>query len=64
MAQQLPPSIMCSVAVAAALMGVSRTTVYDLINRGDFPAPVRKVGDRILINRDRLEAWCRGEDAA
>ena len=58
----LPPSLMCSTTEAAALMGVSVRHVRNLVARGEFPAPVRRSGDRILINREHLEAWCRGDD--
>lgn len=58
----LPPSLMCSVAEAAQLMGVSPQTVRNLINRGDFPTPVRTAGTRTLINRQLLEDWCNGID--
>lgn len=64
MATTLPPSLMCSVAFAAALMGVSENTVRNLINRGELPVTVRQAGDRILINREQLERWCNGEDVA
>lgn len=57
----LPPSLMVSVTIAARMLGVSRSTAYDLINRGEFPVTPRRVGSRLMINREHLEAWCRGE---
>ncbi len=44
-----------SVTEAAALLGVSRPTMYSLIRRADFPA--FKVGTRTLISKVGLEAW-------
>ncbi len=44
-----------SVTEAAALLGVSRPTVYTLIHRDDFPA--FKVGSRTLISRAGLNEW-------
>lgn len=44
-----------SVAEAAEVLGVSRPTVYDLVNREDFPA--FKVGTRTLISSEGLAAW-------
>lgn len=63
MARKPPPSLMCSVAVAAQLLGVSERTVRDQIKNGTWPADiaVRHIGERTLINRDQLEKWCRGE---
>lgn len=46
-----------SVTVAAQALGVSRRTMYDLINRGDFPT--LKVGGRRLISRELLAEWVR-----
>lgn len=61
MAAPLPDPIMVSVTVAARLMGIGRTTAYNLIDNGQFPVPVRQAGNRILVNRRLLEAWCNGD---
>lgn len=45
-----------SVAEAAALLGVSKPTMYQLVKREDFKAVVR-VGRRTLISRAGLESW-------
>ena len=47
--------ITLSVTEAAAVLGVSRPTVYQLIHRQDFPA--FKVGARTMIPRSSLEEW-------
>ena len=44
-----------STAEAARLVGVSRPTIYQLINRADFPA--FKVGSRTLISVAGLARW-------
>ncbi len=48
-----------STAEAARLLGVSRPTVYQLINRADFPA--FKVGARTLISVAGLERWVEAQ---
>lgn len=63
-ARKAPPSLMCSVAEAARILGVSEQTIRNRIAADTFPVTVRRVGTRTLINRDQLEAWCRGEDRA
>ncbi len=62
--ESLPPPLMISITVAARLLGVSRSTAYDLINRDEFPVAVRRVGSRLVVNREHLEAWCNGEQVA
>ena len=61
--ETLPPSLMISITIAARMLGVSRSTAYDLINRGEFPVAVRRVGSRLMVNREHLEAWCNGTEA-
>lgn len=39
----------------AAVMGVSRPTVYELMRREDFP--VVHIGTRKLVPRSKLEEW-------
>lgn len=48
-----------STAEAARLLGVSRPTIYQLINRADFPA--FKVGARTLISVAGLERWVEAQ---
>ena len=48
-----------STAEAARLLGVSRPTIYQLINRADFPA--FKVGSRTLISVAGLERWVKAQ---
>ena len=42
---------------AARLLGVSKPTVYQMMNREDFPA--FKVGARTLITVEGLREWIR-----
>lgn len=48
-----------SVDEAAALLGVSRPTVYQLIRTPGFPS--FRVGSRRLISRAGLAEWIRGK---
>ena len=50
-----------SVTEAAALLGVSRPTVYELINRDDFPS--FRIGTRRVISRAGLERWVEAQAA-
>lgn len=44
-----------SVTEAAQALGISRRSMYDLINRADFPT--LKVGGRRLISKALLAQW-------
>ena len=44
-----------SVTETAEILGLSRPTVYDLIQREDFPS--FRVGRRTTISRSGLERW-------
>lgn len=55
MDSQKDERVALSVTEAAALLGVSRPTVYQLMNRADFPA--FRIGARRLISRAGLERW-------
>jgi len=44
-----------SISEAAKLLGVSRPTMYTLVNRTDFPS--FRVGSRRLIPVDGLRDW-------
>jgi len=50
-----------SVTEAAEMLGVSRPTLYRLLQRADFPA--FKVGSRTLISRDGLARWVEAQAA-
>ena len=54
--------IALSVSEAAALLGVSRVTLYQYIKRDDFPAA--RIGGRVLIPRDKLQHWLEKQAGA
>lgn len=47
---------------AAELLGISRPTLYQLLNRADFPS--FRVGGRVLISVSGLQAWIDRQAAA
>lgn len=53
-----------SVAEAAQRLGVSKGYAYELIKRGEFPAPVRTVGTRLVVVRADLERFIGGDGNA
>lgn len=46
-----------SASEAARLLGVSRPTIYQYINRQDFPS--FRLGNRTLVSVDGLREWIR-----
>lgn len=54
MAEKLEP-LAVSTTEAARLLGVSRPTLYTLLNREDFPS--FRVGSRVLVSVAGLQAW-------
>ena len=56
---RLQEKIALNVSETAEVLGVSRTVVYQLMHREDFPA--FKVGKRTLIPRAKLEAWANSQ---
>lgn len=51
--QESRPDLITIKDVCAELGGVNQSTVYRLISRGEFPAPI-KVGGRALWDRTRI----------
>lgn len=39
----------------APLLGINRSTAYELIRRGTFPLPVIQLGRRVVISRKAVE---------
>lgn len=56
---QTTEKLALSVGEAAALLGVSKPTVYELIHRADFPS--FQIGRRTLISRVRLAEWVEAQ---
>lgn len=54
MADKLEPLAVGSTE-AARLLGISRPTLYQLLNRQDFPS--FRVGNRVLISVSGLQEW-------
>lgn len=54
MADKLEP-LAVGATEAARLLGISRPTLYQLLNREDFPS--FRVGNRVLISVAGLQAW-------
>lgn len=54
MADKLEP-LAVGTTEAARLLGVSRPTLYQLLNRSDFPS--FRVGNRVLISVTGLQDW-------
>ncbi|MGD9753797.1 MAG: helix-turn-helix domain-containing protein [Acidimicrobiia bacterium] len=49
----MPTKLTYTVPEAAALLGISRTTAYECVRRGEIPS--LHLGRRILITRTQLE---------
>ncbi len=49
---------------AFALLGMARSTGFDLIKRGQFPAPVIRAGRRIYIPKEPLDRLLGGREAS
>ncbi len=49
---------------AFALLGMARSTGFDLIKRGQFPAPVSRAGRRIYIPKEPLDRLLSGGGAS
>lgn len=47
-----------NVTEAAEALGISRRSMYELLNRADFPASL-KIGGRRLISKELLAEWVR-----
>lgn len=48
-----------NVTEAAAALGISRRSMYDLMHREDFPT--LKIGSRRLISRELLAEWVKAQ---
>jgi predicted site-specific integrase-resolvase len=68
--QNLPNPLWLSDVEVAALLGISRSTVWAWLDRGDFPPPTKRIGKartshgrerscRTLWHRDDVELFAR-----
>ena len=51
------PSATISLAQAAEILGIHRTTAWSLHKRGEFPVPVLKLGSTLRVVRAHLELY-------
>lgn len=51
--------IMLSVTETATVLGISRTSAYELVKCNDFPSI--NVGSRIVIPKDKLKKWIQNQ---
>jgi predicted DNA-binding transcriptional regulator AlpA len=53
-----------SLATAAKILGVHRSTAWDLQKRGEFPVPVLRIGTRLRVTKSNLVAFLQNGDSA
>jgi predicted DNA-binding transcriptional regulator AlpA len=51
------PSVTMSLAQAAGILGIHRTTAWSLHKRGEFPVPVLQLGNSLRVVRAHLEQY-------
>lgn len=63
MTDLIPASGSATVSVdrAAEILGISRSTAYELIRRDEFPVPVIRLGKRRVVSIVMLERLLAGE---
>lgn len=50
-----------SLAEAAKVLGIHRSTAWDLYKRGQFPVPVLQIGHRLRVTKAQLRRYLLGE---
>lgn len=48
-----------NVSEVAKFIGVSQTTIYDMVKKGEIPHT--RVRSRIIFHKDVIEEWLRGD---
>ena len=51
--------LMLSVSQVAKLLGISRTSAYDLVKDKDFPSIT--IGSRIVVPKEKLILWIKNQ---
>lgn len=51
----------CDIETAAQIVGISRTTAYRMVKRGDFPAKVNRLGRIYRVSVPSLIAYLNGD---
>jgi excisionase family DNA binding protein len=46
-----------SLAQAATVLGIHRSTAWELYRRGEFPIPVLKLGQRLRVSKLQLQRY-------
>lgn len=46
------------------LTGLSRTTIYDMMSKGQFPRPVKLTGKAVAWRESVIEEWLASRPAA
>lgn len=59
----MTPEIFRLPAVVAAC-GISRSTIYEMIRRGEFPRPIKLGARAVGWRRSDIEAWLASRPAA
>ena len=49
------PPLMLSVQEIAKVLGISKTSAYDLVKSKGFP--VLKIGSRLIVPKDKFRKW-------
>lgn len=50
-----------SLAEAAHVLGIHRSTAWELYKRGEFPVPVLKIGNKLRVTKAQLARYLLGE---
>ncbi len=51
--------LMLSVSQVAKVLGISRTSTYDLVKKKDFPSIT--IGSRIVVPKEELILWIKNQ---
>lgn len=60
----MPEPDFISFKVVAARTGLSRATLYNLVDRGELPRPTRLSINRVAFPADAVEAWLAAKKGA
>lgn len=62
--QPVPPSVLIRLPEVLRRSALSKTSVYDLMKAGDFPASIPLGGKAVAWLESDVEAWIQGRIAA
>jgi excisionase family DNA binding protein len=62
MAHSIPDPLVFSIAEFCRSIGISRRSLYGLLDRGEGPPTIR-IGRRRVIRREAADAWLRSREA-